>query len=120
MELNFDKYYRPESLNFLAVDSLVLARSDSRTSPILLMLQMTRAREIHETKMGGLEMVDAMRFPPGAKKYYVVVTPEMVRPKITIPIKYFKRCKQDTDYDKKLKVFHCPIRFDELFPQNRP
>jgi len=120
-ELTMGHYHRPKSSNFPAVDSLFLVQPAGRTIPILLMLQMTRARGVHETKLGGLQMIDDMELPSKALKYYVVVTPEGIHPTITVPREYFENEDGEImSFSRKLRVLHCPVSFDELFPQNRP
>jgi len=107
-------YYRPEASNFPEIDSLLLIHPALCKPPVLLMFQMTLDKEVHEVKFRGLQKVDDLDFFPGAQRYYVVVTPEKIRPKITVPIEYF----EGKEVDKTLKVFHYPIGSEDLFPQN--
>jgi len=109
--LDKNRYYRPEASNFPTIDSLLLIHPISETHPILLMFQITRAQETHETKLVGLQKVDDLVLPPKTQKYYVLVTPAGIQPKITVPIAYF----QGKLIDNTLKVFHHPINSEDLF-----
>jgi len=114
VRLDNNHYYRSEASNFSAIDSLLLICPALCKPPVLLMFQMTLAKEVHEVKLRGLQKVDDLDIFPGAQRYYVIVTPEKIQPKITVPIEYF----EGKEVDKTLKVFHYPVGSKDLFSQN--
>jgi len=87
-ELQANHYYRLESSNFPAVNS-VLFIDPPGEPPILFMFHMTRNKIKEGRSLRGLHKVDALSLPPGTRRYLVVVTPEEIHPGITIPLKYF-------------------------------
>ena len=86
--LVMNHYYRPESSNFAAVDSVLLIRPPSG-SLILFMFQMTRNKAKPSTNLEGLWKVGGLGVPPGTRRYLVIVTPENIYPSITVPLEYF-------------------------------
>lgn len=83
-----NSYCVPDSSNFPSVDSLLYFNSPNNSSPTLLMLQMTRAKK-HDVKVEGLHHIEELGIPPGVRKHYVVITPNDVFTKITLPLAYF-------------------------------
>jgi len=55
----------------------------------------------------GLQEVDGSDFPSDTKKYYVVVTPGEIRPKITVPIKYFTTPSVSRNYSPRTRDHIC-------------
>jgi hypothetical protein len=108
INLELDRYYRPEARNFPTIDSLPLIRPINEASPILLMFQMTRSQDGHGVEEAGLEIINGLMFPPGTRMYYVVVTPLGTEPQIRVPT----GCFQD------VHVFHHPVHPNTLFPSN--
>ena len=112
-----NRYYRPTSTNFPAIDSLLLIHPPDKSPPILLMFQITRNTNEHDVNLGGLQKVDELGLQPNTRKYYVVVTPEGVQPKISVPKKYHKvEGVKPQLPENVLHVFNYPIHRDELFP----
>jgi len=89
VELQEGCYYRPTPDNFPTIDSLLLHPTGD-PSPTFLMFQIT----------------DGLWFPSNTRKILVVVTPEDVRPKLTIPKKYFEERRLSP---KKFKVLHYSV-----------
>jgi len=87
-ELQENQYCRPESSNFAAVDSVLLIHPPGE-SPILFMFQMTRNKTKHDAKLSGLQKVEGLDLPLDTRKYLVIVTPEDIYPRITVPLEYF-------------------------------
>jgi hypothetical protein len=119
-------YYRLGSKTFPTIDSLLLIHPPNEPSPILLMLRITLSRTEHDVNEKGLGKVNDLQLPSGTRRYYVVVTPEDIHPKITVPMKYFQDEEQqvtsghedgDEDMlaDSLFPVFHYPVRMKELF-----
>ena len=114
-----DCYYHPVAEKFPTIDSLLLVHPPGEPLPILLMFQITRSGE-HDVKIEGLRKVDNLHFSTPIKKYYVVVTPESIRPQITVPNEYFEKDKglsvdAGESADEEFSVFHYPVRPDGLF-----
>jgi hypothetical protein len=113
IKLEVNCYYRPERTNFAAIDSLLLIRRSSwGSSHILLMFKFTRNKDKHVAKESGLKEVDDLTVPEGTTKYYVVVTPSGIQPKIHAPKGRFV----DKDEQKYVSVFHHPVERNRLFP----
>ena len=87
-------YYRPKSKTFPSVDSLLLVHPPGEQSPILLMFQITRNKKEHDVNEKGLHKIDGLQLPSGTRKYYVVVAPESIYPKTTVPKAYFQDSEQ--------------------------
>ena len=108
-ELKKDHYYHPKSTNFPAIDSLLLIDPPGEPPPILLMFQLTRNKNGHDAKLRGLRKIDKLCLPSGTRRYYVVVTPKGINPKITIRASYFEEGQskgadeedEDTDEEDK-------------------
>ena len=87
-ELVMNHYYRPESSDFAAVDSVLLIHPPGEP-PILFMFHVTRNETKSGTSLAGLGKVDIFGVPPGTRRYLVIVTPESIHPSIAVPLKYF-------------------------------
>ncbi|KAF9647700.1 hypothetical protein BDM02DRAFT_3129593 [Thelephora ganbajun] len=114
-QLQKDRYYRPKITNFPAIDSLLLVHPPGEPSPILLMFQITRNKQDHDANVRGLDKVKNMGLPPDACRYYVVVTPEGVQPKIMVSMEYFGENIRQILPDEVFPVFHYPVREKEMF-----
>lgn len=138
-------YYRPISTNFPGIDSLLLIHPPGELTPILLMFRFTRNEIELDAKLRGLGKIDELGLPSDTRRYYIVVIPEGIHPKITIRTSYFKEGQdKDTDEgedeemdegdeemnegedeemgqelevppDDGFLVFHYPVRLDKLF-----
>ena len=110
-------YYIPESSNSPGLDSLLFFDTLDNSPPILLMFQVTH-NETHNVKASGLFDVDKLGFPSNVRKYYVVVSPVSVLPKISVPMEYFgdklETVKQAPN--REFPVYHYPVLRKELFP----
>ena len=113
-ELDVGHYYRPQANNFPAIDSLLLIHPPNE-SPILLMFQMTRDKDGHGINKCGLIKVDAFNLPPNTRKYYVVVTPYDIHPKIMASLSYL----EDEDSGQAFSVFHYPVHEDAIFDKDK-
>ena len=106
--LTTGRYYRPQSSAFPTIDALFFFEPAGSSHPILLMFQITHNRASHGVKEEGLHEVKKLKFPKNTKIYYVAVTPEDLRPTITL----------DTNLlggmDRFL-VYHYPIDRKGLF-----
>ena len=115
VRLEEGRYYRPKSSDFV-VDSLLLIHPPGE-SPILLMFQMAPNNSERDVSPKGLDIID--RMSPGARKYFVVVTPETVYPKVNIPTKCFKETRGQVAFaDEALPVFHYFVCLEGLFTKN--
>ena len=105
-------YYVPQSRNFPTFDSLLLVQPNPQEPPILLIFQMTVGDE-HDAKKTGLDMVDKMvAGVRDIKKYLVIVTPEGMRPKITVPRMHLTEELLDgRNPDDVLPVYHLQLDF---------
>ena len=118
------QYYRPRVANFATIDALFPIHSPDESSPILLTLQFTRAKE-HDVKESGLCKIDQLDLSPYTEihRYFVVVTPEEVQPQITIPKTLFgdegTKVKKGKSLEKLFQVFHYPISMGQLFPRKQ-
>jgi len=115
-----NSYCVPDFSNFPTVDSLLFFNPLDNSSPILLMIQMTRA-QAHDTKVEGLRNIDKLGFPSEVRRYHVVVTPKGISPKITVPLEYFGTKVEEVKRtpNEAFPVFHCPVSREELFPVDR-
>jgi len=107
IELQVDRYYRPEAKNFATIDSLRLIPPFEYPFPILLMFQITRNQGGHDVKEAGLDMINTLKLPPNTRRYYVAVTPYNMELPIHVP----KGCFKDG------YVFHHPVPQSTLFPR---
>lgn len=115
-DLQPNKYYRLDSDTLPGIDSLLLVTPSDASLPILLMFQITHNRSDHDMNLADLEKVDRLGAPPSTRRYRVVVTPEGIHPKITVPAKYFEDAGlRELTSDEAFPVFHYPLRTDELF-----
>jgi len=100
-ELVMNRYYRLESSDFAAVNSVLLIRPPGG-SPILFVFQMTRNNTKHD--LHDLQKVSGLGVPPGTRRYLVIVTPEDIHPSITVPLEYFGETvpisSEETDSDE--------------------
>jgi len=115
VQLRVGHYYRPQTSNFPTIDSLFLVHPPGGPSPILLMFQMTRNKKEHDVNEGGLCRIEAMDLPRNTRKYYVLVTPRDIQPKIKAPKVYLKAGRKSRKFDKDFQVFHLPVDPDTLF-----
>ena len=62
--------------------------------------------------------IDELGFLSEVRKCYVVVTPEGILPRITVPMEYFGEKLEEvkTSPIEAFPVFHCPVPREELFP----
>jgi len=79
------------------------------------MVQITRNKADHSINPDGLARIDAMTFPTGTKKYYVVVSPEGIKPKITVPKEYFGKKGKAYLPKKILEVFYYHVPTSAMF-----
>jgi len=93
-------YYRPKTSNCPAFDSLRLVYSPDET-PILLIFQMTRNKKSHDAKLHGLRKIDRLGLPDNTHKYFVLVTPATIQPKLMIPVEYFEGGQEDEEMDEE-------------------
>ena len=96
-------YCIPQTTNCVVFDSLRLVDSPDGT-PILLIFQVTPKKTSHDAKLRGLRKIDRLDLPENTRKYFVVVTPATVQPKLTIPVEYFeggqdRQGDEETDED---------------------
>jgi len=110
--LELDTYYVLQSSNCPTFDSLLLVQPNPRGPPILLAFQMTVGNECDAKKID-LDMVDKMVAEvKDIKKYLVVVTPEGMRPKITVPRTYLTEEFLDgRNPDEVFPVYHLQVDF---------
>ena len=102
--LEENRYYRPKTETLPGIDSFFLYHPPK---PILFMFQMIQAREEHDVNPDGLTLMGSLKFPRGlanVRKIYIVVTPEGIHPKITVP----KKCLE-------FEVFHHPVVTGKIF-----
>ena len=85
VRLRFGHYYRPQTTNFPTIDSLFLIHPPGEPSPTLLMFQITRNKTEHDVNEGGLCRIEKMKLPKNIRRYYVLVTPHNIQPKIKAP-----------------------------------
>ena len=140
VELEEGRYYRPKAITFSAIDSLLLIHPPGEPSPILLMFRVTRNKQTRDAKLlSGLRKIDELNLPSDVRKYYIMITPKGIWPKISVPINYFdggqdegededeeedegeeeedEEMDQDVEMppDDQFQVLHYPVRLDELF-----
>ncbi|KAH9983713.1 hypothetical protein BJV74DRAFT_597753 [Russula compacta] len=84
-EFTTGSYYCPSDLNLTAVDSLILIHSPGEPSPVLLMFQMMHTSDQHSVDPSSLIAVNRLQVPRNTRKWYVVVTPLDIEPKIAVP-----------------------------------
>ena len=114
--LHMNHYYRLNSSDFPATDSMLLIHPPGEPSPILLMFQMTRNKREHDVDEEGLCKIDDFRLPRRTRRYYVVVSPEGTQPQIKVPPACFEgRGQRDMSPDELFPVFHHPVRMNALF-----
>ena len=101
-------YYYPRSTNLLAVDSWVLVRPNPQGPPIVLAFHMTIDTKEYDAEKSSLDRLGEL-VPGDAQVYHVILTPEVVKPQITVPTDYLMAG------DEAFRVFHCKIETVELF-----
>jgi hypothetical protein len=115
-QLRMNCYYRPKSDSFSGIDSVFLIHPPDEATPILLMFQIARGGTEYNVNVDGLRKVDGLALPPGTCRCCVVVVPGDVRPKVTVPMKYFEDDEQQRmSADEMFPVFHYPVDMGELF-----
>ena len=116
-QLKRNQYYRPESTTFPAIDSLLLIPTpNGDPTDVLLMFQITRNRTDHDVNQKGLEWLGRLKLPSNTRKYFVVVTPEGIHPKITAPIKYFEDAGMGgVEPDEAFPVFQSFFNTETIF-----
>jgi len=87
-KLEVGRYYRPESTTFSTIDSLFFIQPPDEPTPVLLMFHFLCNESQHDAEERGLRDVDGLEIPLEARKYYIAVTPEGLRLKITVPFSY--------------------------------
>ena len=110
--LQHNCYYRPKSPNFPTIDSLLL--TGKKSTPILLMLQMTRNNNEHDVNQKGLDAISKLGIEE-AQRYYVVVTPEGIHPTITAAMEDFPGVQQREPADELFPVYHYSVPLEKLF-----
>jgi len=114
--LNPGHYYQPQIHNFPSIDSLTLFPSLGGRPPILIMFQITCNVEKHDVKKIGLERIKQLGIPPNAERILVIVTPEDVKPKITVPRAYLTDTfLANRNPDTAFPVYHLQITRGSLF-----
>ena len=81
-------YYRLESSNSAAVDSVLLLHPPGELH-VLFMFQMTLNKTKHGTNLDSLRKIGELDVPLGTRRYLVIVTPENTHPRIAVPLEYF-------------------------------
>ena len=110
-------YYRPQSSNFPTIDSLFLIRPSRWSFPVLLMFWIAQNRDGCDVNTVTLERVAGLQLPRGTQKYYVVVTPEDIKPDIRVPKAYFTdRELRKKKLDKIFPVFHFRVVVESVLP----
>ena len=114
--LNPGYYYQPQISNFPTIGSLVLCPSVAGQPPILVIFQITYGVEDSAIKQVGLERIDQLGIPQNAEKVLVIVTPENVKPKITVPMTYLTDAfLAGRTPDTAFPVYHLQIARESLF-----
>jgi len=114
--LNPGYYYQPQISNFPTIGSLVLCPSEAGQPPILIMFHITYGVEESAIKQVGLERIDQLGIPQNAEKVLVIVTPENVEPKITVPRTYLTDgFLANRTPDTVFPVYHLQITRGSLF-----
>ena len=98
-KLEKNRYYLAKPTEFPTIDSLYLLHPPGEPSPILLIFRITRSERKHHVKLCGLRKIDQLDIPVDIQRYYVVATPEHIRPEIAIPVKYFEK-ERDGEVDE--------------------
>jgi len=94
-------YYVPKCKRFPGIDSLLLVHPPGEALPILLMFRIIQNQKDYSVNKKSLGKVGDLKLPSNTRKYYVVVTPEGVRPTITVPTKYPQNQEQQETSDSE-------------------
>jgi len=115
----FGVYYRPRRTNFPAVDSWVIVPpNDPKDPPIVLVFQMTINMKEHDAKKSGLDWMREL-IPKDAEIYHVILTPQVVEPKINVSTDYLTAgFLGDRNVNDAFRVRHCMIHSVDLFKPN--
>ena len=100
--LQKNHYCCPESRYLLTIDSLLLIHPPDE--PPILMFKISRNRKDHHANPQGLHRMDNLKVPPDTRRYYVVVTPEGIRPRIKVSAKYLNGQRQQETSDEEILV----------------
>ena len=114
--LNPGLYYQPRISNFPTIDSLILYPSVAGQPPILIMFQIAWNVEEHTVKQVRLEKIKQLVIPKNAEKFLVIVTPENVKPKVSVPMTYWTDAfLANRTPDSAFPVFHSGSLGDRYF-----
>jgi len=114
--LNPGYYYHPQIPNFPTIDSLILYPPVDGKPPVLVIFQITCTAEERAVKEVGLEKINQLVIPKNAEKFLVIVTPEDVKPKITVPRTYLTDAfLANRTPDTAFPVFHLQVTRGALF-----
>ena len=80
------RYYRLQATDASTINSLFFFNPPGKSSPILLAFQITRDEECHINEET-LRRIDGLDLSPhtNVRKFFVVVTPDDIQPKIEVP-----------------------------------
>ena len=109
-------YYLPGTSNFPAADSFIVIRPSPDSDPILVICQITLNTKSHDVNKTGLLRIHKLKLPANTRMYYVVITPEGVEPKITIPKGCFEMKGKGKLGDDIIRAFNYAIPEDKVFP----
>jgi len=110
-----DGYYRLEfATNHPAVDSLLVFHSNRKSPPTFLLFRIIRNTREHIISKDTLDSIKELGLPNGAHKFYVVVTPEGVKPEIKVP----KADPSKGGQSGEFPVFNYPVPTNVLFSRN--
>lgn len=104
------RYYRPESASSPGIDALLPVHPPDGPLPILFMFRITQNQGEHGANTESLRKVDGLEFPSNARRCYVVVAPEGIRPEITVSMEHFWD-KERWPLSHTFLVFHYPVRW---------
>ena len=118
--LSTGSYYRPKSANFPTIDSLLLARYEHTRRDVLLLFRIAYTTEKINVSKDSLRGIDELVLPQiNTTKWYMVVTPEGVEPKVKVPFAYFGMEGGGFPHGKGISLFHYPVPADVLFLPNQ-
>ena len=117
------RYCRTRPANFATIDALFFVRPPGEPSPTFFALQFARVeeRDVKENELRRIIQLGHSWTPDiETRAYFVVVTPDDVQPKITVPKTSFGdkggKVTGEESLDRLFRVFHFPISRKKLFP----
>ena len=116
-EFHMNCYYRLGSADFPGIDSLLPICPPDGSPPVLLMFRITSGTVTYDMIEEGFRKIDNLGLSPNIRKYYVVVTPESVNPRMRVSGEY-SREGWGKVLGKVSRVFNYPVPADVLFPEN--